>query len=136
MAAFGARAAAPTKSRAIMERREFISPVGGTAAGWPLAAIAQHKTLPHVGFLLSGSRDEAAIEAFRKGLSERGFVEDVDVKVEYRWAEDRYDRLPQMIADLVQRQVNVIVAVGSPVDWQRKPPPRLSQLSFTSASTQ
>jgi putative tryptophan/tyrosine transport system substrate-binding protein len=98
-----------------MRRREFITLLGGAAAAWPLAARAQQKTLPEVGFLLSGSRDEATIEAFRKGLSERGFVEDVDVKVEYRWAEDRYDRLPQMIADLVRRQVNVIVASGSPV---------------------
>jgi putative ABC transport system substrate-binding protein len=97
-----------------MRRREFIGLIGGVTAS-PLVARAQQKTLPVVGFLLPGSKDEAALVAFRKGLGESGFVEGVDVTVEYHWAEDRYDRLPQMVADLVRRQVKVIVAYGGPV---------------------
>jgi putative ABC transport system substrate-binding protein len=98
-----------------MERRTFITLFGGAAVARPLAARAQQKTLPVVGFLQPGSRDEAALVAFRNGLGESGFVEGVDVTVEYHWAEDRYDRLPQMVADLVRRQVKVIVAYGGPV---------------------
>lgn len=98
-----------------MRRREFIRGIAGSAVAWPLVARAQQKALPVVGLLVSGSRDEVVIVEFRKGLAEKGFVEDVDVKVEHHWAEDSYDRLPQMMADLVRRQVNVIAALGSPV---------------------
>jgi putative ABC transport system substrate-binding protein len=98
-----------------MKRREFINLLGSGAAAWPFAARAQKKAVPTVGYLQSGFRDEAAIIAFRKGLSEGGFVDDIDIKVDYHWAEDRYDQLPQVIDDLVRRQVKVIVAAGGPV---------------------
>jgi putative ABC transport system substrate-binding protein len=98
-----------------MRRREFIKIAGGAAVAWPLAARAQQKALPTVGYLQSGFRDEVAIAAFRKGLGEKGFVENSDIRVEYHWAEDRYDQLPKVIDDLVRGQVKVIVALGGPV---------------------
>jgi putative ABC transport system substrate-binding protein len=98
-----------------MKRREFIALVGGVAATWPLPARAQQKALPTVGYLQSGFRDESAIASFRKGLGEKGFGEDIEIRVEYHWAEDRYNQLPQVIDDLVRRQVRVIVAAGGPV---------------------
>ena len=95
-------------------RREFITLLGGAAA-WPVAARAQLPTMPVIGFVNGGAADAAAryLAAFRKGLSETGFVENRNVAVEYHWMEGRYDRIPAMIADLVRRQVAVIACPGS-----------------------
>jgi putative tryptophan/tyrosine transport system substrate-binding protein len=96
-----------------MRRREFIRLVGGAAA-WPVAARAQ-QTLPVIGFLHGASSGAYApfLPGFHLGLKESGYTEGTNVAVEYRWAEDRYDRLPAMAADLVNHHVTVIAAVGS-----------------------
>jgi putative ABC transport system substrate-binding protein len=89
-----------------MQRRKFITLVGGVAV-WPLAARAQQiPVIGHLGSTSSG-RDSVAISSLRQGLKETGFVEGQNVAIEYRWAEGRYDRLPAMAADLVQRKVAV-----------------------------
>jgi putative ABC transport system substrate-binding protein len=97
-----------------MRRREFVSLSVGAAVGWPLAARAQ-QTLPVIGFLHGASPGAYApyLPGFHLGLKESGYTEGKDVAVEYRWAEDRYDRLPALAADLVNHHVTVIAAVGS-----------------------
>jgi len=94
-----------------MRRREFIAGLGSVAA-WPVVARAQQPAMPVVAFLNSGSRDGYVpmVAAFRQGLKETGYIEDQNVAVEYRWVEGQYDRVPAMAAELVRRQVAVIVA--------------------------
>ena len=97
-----------------MKRREFMALLGSAAAAWPLAARAQRPALSVVGFLsvTFSEGQETNNAAFKKSLSEAGFVEGRNLVVEYRFAEDRFERLPVMAADLVGRQVALIVATG------------------------
>src|SRR3954469_2432563 len=115
-----------------MRRREFMGLVGG-AATWPLVARAQ-QTLPVVGFLNVASPEGYSnhVDAFRGGLMESGHVEGQNVAVEYRWAGGRYDRLPEMAADLVRRQVSVIVA-NTPANLIAKAATSTIPIVFTTA---
>jgi putative ABC transport system substrate-binding protein len=96
-----------------MRRREFITLLGGAAA-WPLAARAQQRAVPVVGYLSTRTADvdQYLVDTFHQGLNEAGFVEGRNVAFEYRWARNDYDRLPELAADLVRRQVAVIVTLG------------------------
>src|SRR5215831_14810752 len=92
-------------------RRQFIAILGGLVA-WPLRARAQKSTHPVIGFLNAGTPEGYSryVAGFRQGLAEMGYIENQNLVVEYRWAEGQYDRLPALAADLVRRQVAVIVA--------------------------
>jgi putative ABC transport system substrate-binding protein len=100
----------------ILARRKLLAALGGAAA-WPLAARAQQTAMPVVGFVHPASPDpmRRQVASFWRGLNEAGYVEGQNVSVEYRWAEDDYDRVPALVADLVRRQVAVIVAGGGTV---------------------
>jgi putative ABC transport system substrate-binding protein len=92
-----------------MRRREFIAGLAGAVA-WPLAARAQQRTPPIVGYLFSGMNDGNWLEILRQSLKNSGYIEGQNVAIEYRWADGQYDRLPALAADLVRRKVTVIVA--------------------------
>ena len=96
-----------------MTRRKFITLLGGAAAAWPLAARAQQRGMPVVGFLGSGSPSPLSdpLLAFHQGLAGEGFVEKQNVTIEYRWAEGDYTRLPSLAAELVRRPLSLIVAM-------------------------
>jgi putative ABC transport system substrate-binding protein len=100
----------------LLSRRGFVMLLGGSAVAWPVVARAQNPAMPVIGFLRStaATGSEHIVTAFIRGLKEAGFVEGQNVAIEYRWADNQNDRLPALAADLIRRQVTVIVAAGIP----------------------
>src|SRR5262245_62363940 len=94
-----------------IRRREFVFTLGGAAAAWPVAARAQRPSIPVIGFLdvVTAGDTVYRVSTFRDGLKEAGFIDGHNVAIEFRWAENKLDRLPALAADLAQRQVAVIV---------------------------
>lgn len=108
----------------VVRRREFIALVGGVAATWPLGARAQQQALPVIGYLSSRSPRNSAdiIAAFRRGLNDEGFVEGRNVMIESRFADGKFDQLPALAAELIARNVSVLVATGGTVSAVKAKP--------------
>jgi putative ABC transport system substrate-binding protein len=104
-----------------MRRREFISLLSGAVTAWPLAARAQ-QAMPVISFLAGGvaSASEAAVAGFRQGLRQTSYVEDQNLHIAFRWAEGRYERFPQLAAELVSLNVSAITAIGAPAALMRR----------------
>ena len=119
-----------------MRRRDFIAGVG-SAAAWPLGARAQRAAMPVIGYLGAQSANndyKNATVPFLQGLKETGYIEGRNVAVEYRWADNRYDRLPALAADLVRRRVAVIVTPQSPGALAAKAATTIIPIGFTTGS--
>ena len=118
-----------------MRRREFLGALGGVVVGWPIAAHAQQMKKPIVGFLNSASADKNAYlaAAFRQGLNDQGFVDGQNITIEYRWAAGQYNRLSEMAADLVRREVAVIAANTPAVIPAKKATSTIPIVFFTAA---
>ena len=116
-----------------MRRRDFIKIIGGGAAALPLAAQAQKSTTPVVGYLSANtsSGDARPVAAFVEGLGQTGYEDGKTVKIEYRWADGQYDRLPSMATDLVRDQVAVIAALGTPAVRAAKAATSTIPIAFT-----
>jgi putative tryptophan/tyrosine transport system substrate-binding protein len=97
-----------------MRRREFITLLGGAAVAWPIAARAQQAKVPRIGYLVTGPLQSPAVDAFRQGLQERGYVEGQNIVIEFRAAEGRMERFPALASELVRLKVDVIVAPNTP----------------------
>src|SRR5262245_8436816 len=103
-----------------MRRREFITLLGGSAVAWPLAARAQQPAMPVIGLLAPVWQNEELLRGFRQGLKQVGLVEDDNVSILYRFAENEIDRLPALADDLTRRRVAVIFAIGHPAAFATK----------------
>jgi putative ABC transport system substrate-binding protein len=119
-----------------MRRREFMSLIGSAATAWPFSARAQQPTMPVIGLLGTATATGWAryVSAFQQGMRDGGYVEGRNVAIEARWAENQYDRLPAMAAELVQRQVTLIVAFSTPAARAAKAATAAIPIVFTTTS--